>query len=323
MATTCHLCSRDGDTTLCPTCTRRTTTWLTDLPRLYAQLPAALTPAGGLRDGGSGSKRPEAPMPLRGDALSLLAPGSANGDVRMAFEQAVYTWSEDVNIPGIGWREVYHRELLYDPHDRPILQPIATQLADQVGPAPVAAWLGWWAADWRERYGWDGIQLDDLPGWADAPAHPGLYLQLALSASGRVHGRIPGDPVDAEARARFGTPDLDAAVYLDAQYLARRLPTAVDHPDLPDFLTQLRAQHGALLAVLGERDDLVYLGRCPEPLLDRLAGEERPCGAQLWQDPYVDLIRCPRCRVQTAKAGWLGLAKRIRATWGVPGAVAA
>jgi hypothetical protein len=205
---------------------------------------------------------------------------------------------------------------------------------DQVGQLPVAVWLGAWARDWRDMFGHDPRPRGRQPGGV-VSSDRRMAARLLDSAAWERVERVnpdhpdgepivewlnrprPTDVVDAEWRSRFGVAAGDQVVVTDAGYLAATLGWACEqHPDIGGFLTQLRAVVGAVRAAVGERSDLVYLGRCPEVLRDRETGGEEPCGAHLVQDAHVSLVVCPRCRAETPERRWLWLAGRIRATWG-------
>jgi hypothetical protein len=97
------------------------------------------------------------------------------------------------------------------------------------------------------------------------------------------------------------------------EYLRTWLPKACEsNPSIGDFAASLRTLTGALRAALGDIDDLVYLGRCPE-LLD--GDPTAVCGAPIWHDPYASVIICPRCRTETGQDRRIWLARRILDVW--------
>jgi hypothetical protein len=303
----CLIDRRPSDDRVCDPCRARGANWLAAIPRMYGALPAFLPTNAGTP---------------RADVLNLLAPG--NPDPAELLVQQVDTWSEWVEVPTTtmdGQPTVirfqhWHRDLVFDHDGRPVMVPTG----DQTGALPVALWLTWWAADWRARYGAAGWRQFTDPDRGYRPNRVPdrrLYMELATTEAGRLRGQPVADPVEAELRVRFGVPVERADVRYAGTYLGLRWDAACDtHPDITLFIDQLRVQHGILKRAIGEGDDLVYLGRCPELLINRDTGMEEPCGARLWQDPFATVIRCPRCRSETTGRRWVRLSRRIRAVWG-------
>jgi hypothetical protein len=286
--TTCHGCGRtnSGAPHVCENCRQRAAEQLAELARHAPLLPMALIP-GATRDSGGvkTTKSDSAPLPLRLDAFSLLAAGTFDPDLREG--------------------------------------------ASQVGIVPLRVWLEEWYEAWAERYhfGPRVAPRVNIPAvkHSAAPGGSAALMRRLLTASKIVvemhHGPGDGykvtaniaDTTDAEYAARFGRPPATALVDMIAA-LASRLDAACDDgDDIADFLTGLRIMLGACRAVLGERSNLTFIGPCPERRIDRETGSEGPCGGAIWQDAYVSLIRCPRCKHDWPDKEWLALGARIRA----------
>ena len=79
-----------------------------------------------------------------------------------------------------------------------------------------------------------------------------------------------------------------------------------DHPAVDEFAGEMRRLHSALRATVGIRSDRVYVGPCP------VTDDKGTCGATLTADPYLDIIRCPRCDTMWSRDKWLWLGMTIR-----------
>lgn len=284
---TCHNCSRPNHGTgyVCEPCRERAADQLAELAQHAPLLPLALVPGAGLRAGGVRATKPEgAPLPLRLDAFSLLAAGTFDPDMR-------------------------HTD-------------------DQIGVVPLRVWLEEWYADWSQRYhfGPVGPARVNIPAAKHSAIDGSAALMRHLLTESKIvvemfYGAGDGyqvratiaDTSDAEYAARFGRPRQQALVDLIAA-LASRLDAACDESeDVADFLNGLRIMLGACRAVLGERSNLTYLGHCPERRVDRATGDVDVCGGAIWQEPYVSVIKCPRCKHEWPEKEWLALGSRIRA----------
>lgn len=299
--TTCTNCRRTSSTPVCARCQDRAADQLAELAERLPQLDLAQIP-GGTSHGEHirHTKADSAPLPLRLDAFNLLSAGSLDA---------------------------------VDPLDA----------GDQSGVLPLRLWLTAWWDDWVVRLGLDTAAAPDSTAKAASPALARDLLTTAgkvtvrtVPLMGRVgldddgkpiklqrvdaNGRLMWrrltatiiDTLDAEHAARFGRPD-HAPILAIINGLANNLDRACDeHPGIGDFLTGLRAMVGACRAVVGEASDLAYLGRCPEVRRDKQTGAEEQCGGAIWQDPYVKLIACPRCRKEWKEREWLWLGRRIR-----------
>ena len=92
-----------------------------------------------------------------------------------------------------------------------------------------------------------------------------------------------------------------------ARWLGNRHPWACDdHPAVDDYATEIRRLHTTLRAVAGIRSDRIYVGPCP------VTDDKGTCGATLTADPYLDIIRCPRCDTMWSRDKWLWLGMTIR-----------
>ena len=91
-------------------------------------------------------------------------------------------------------------------------------------------------------------------------------------------------------------------------WLGNRLEWACDdHPAVDEFAAEMRRLRGGLAAVVGVKSDRVYVGPCP------ITDDKGTCGAALTADPYLDIIRCPRCDTMWSRDKWLWLGMTIRA----------
>lgn len=286
--TTCESCGRTNHGTghICEPCRGRAADQLAELAQHAPLLPLALVPGSGLRAGGVRAPKSDgAPLPLRLDAFSLLAAGTFDPDIRQA--------------------------------------------DDQIGIVPLRVWLEDWYNDWSRRYQFGPVGPARVnipaPRHGAAPHGSAALMRHLLTESkitiGMYYGAGDGhrlisrivDTADAEYAARFGRPRETALVDLIAA-LASRLDAACDESeDVADFLTGLRIMLGACRAVLGERSNLTYLGHCPERRVDHVTGAVDLCGGAIWQEPYVSLIACPRCKHVWPEREWLTLGGRIRA----------
>ena len=92
------------------------------------------------------------------------------------------------------------------------------------------------------------------------------------------------------------------------RWLGNRLDWACDdHPAVDEFAGEMRRLRGGLAAVVGVKSDRVYVGPCP------ITDDKGTCGAALTADPYLDIIRCPRCDTMWSRDKWLWLGMTIRA----------
>jgi hypothetical protein len=129
----------------------------------------------------------------------------------------------------------------------------------------------------------------------------------------RVETGGTGDGLAEHWLSRFGEVRQIHRIMADLAYLATWLDVAMDQFDDADrFVVGLRSLVAAGRAAVGERSDVVSLGRCPELLPDRDTGQQEPCGAWLARDAMVSMVVCPRCRTETGERGLLELARRMR-----------
>lgn len=314
----------DSHTALCGACRRRLTTeagvvctqcrttageQLADLPHLARRLVLALIPGGGTSNTGRVRSSKAAPLPVRLNPLSLISAGSLR--VPDHIERRVRTWVETITVFVDGQQHdvpVRHRELAYGPNGAPVF----VAAGDQADPLPIPTWLDLWEALVRRHF----HDVDPpLPAPYRANVDRRAYTRAALYAD-----RLPigADPLAVEWQTRFGVVAGWDRADNAADYLRRRLGDLCDLMDLDavELLIELRALYGAARAAAGETSDLMYLGRCPERIVNRESGyEQQPCGAHLVQDPFATVVRCPRCRTETGVRKWMWLARRIRDTW--------
>lgn len=309
---------------------------LGDLPRQLAALTLNLVPANGMFGERVRTSRTGSPTGARLDVLTLTGPGNPRTDPPTAvtgmLHPQVRKWqaTETIMLDDGTEREitVWQQELVRDDDGCPV--HVVTD--DQVGLLPPREWLEMWVRRWRAHLGHGARVL---------PAHKGPktreYLQaLAASHAARQHaaqvllGLTRGyngaptlhsdDPLAEQWEIRFGEPAVAREPAADVTYLLAWLDRVCDDlPAIGDFAAELRALSSELARVLGERPDQQWLGRCPTKLTNRETGDAAPCGAGLWQDPYVAQVVCPRCRSTWGPGGpaLLRLAADIRRVWPV------
>jgi hypothetical protein len=314
----------DSHTALCGACRRRLTVeagqvcqccqdtaadQLADLTPLGRRLVLAMVPGGGASNTGRVRSSKTAPLPVRLNPLSLIAPGSLR--VPDHLERRILTTREVMTVmvdhdDEPRWVDVvvWHRQIAYGPAGHPVL--IAA--GDQRDPLPIPTWLDLWEALARRHF---RDQDPPMPQPYRANVDRRAHTRAALYGD-QLHRGV--DPLEAEWLTRFGVTIGWTRADDAADYLRRRLPDICAWMDLDavELVTELRALYGTCRAAAGETSDLMYLGRCPETLLDRGTGDEQTCGAHLVQDPFATVIRCPRCRTETGVRKWMWLARRIR-----------
>ncbi|MEU0937643.1 hypothetical protein [Embleya sp. NPDC005971] len=174
-------------------------------------------------------------------------------------------------------------------------------------------------------------QLESLPGHYDALAD--ALLPGAQADSTPVSGtRTPPLPVRLEAlnlrapggmvtiltdweddwrrlygwqpaRARGRAEEtLDGAV----RFLRNNLGWACrQHPAIGEFAGEIGELVARCKAACGARSDAKYIGDCPGP------DDDQECGTRLYADPWMDFIRCRRCRSEWPRSEWIGLGTRM------------
>jgi hypothetical protein len=285
---------------VCPDDQKAIDKQLTALPQRLAQLATALIP--GQAEAGERvavSNHVHAGLPLRVDALSLLAAGTSEITVRL--HPLVRHWSakrkvlvtthvvghaRTVEVEVTDW---FH-EAVIGADGRPVLVPADD---DQVGPVPPREWLDQQVRQWRSHFGHHVPARTLLPR-RDLSAHlPGAYRTLlsipggeralaflaAAHTVGSTHARLahfgllgyedPGarslDPVLDEIERRSGPASVPYAVQWDIDYLRTWLAKACGETalDLGAFAAQLHALHAEIGRVLGDTPDQQWIGRCP------------------------------------------------------------
>ncbi len=304
---------------VCGPCRTRIGQQLADLPYRVARLVGQLPPTLAAQGERVSTSRTGSPTAGRIDVLSLIGPGSAAVNVATAVHPRVRRWSTShavtVQYAHLGRVHTITRTIV-DWHSEPVAVDTATTPAvdDQVGVVPPKEWATAWARLWQHRLGHSAARRRRLP--AGAPVV------------------TVDDPVAAEWTARFGPAEMDPGITSAVGYLGTWLEAicdrdpAGDDPGVVEFAVELAAITGELDRAVGERPDLQWLGRCPALLAHRpTGGGAFPCGAPLWQDPYVGAyaagvhagtrVRCPRCRSEWGPkvADLLRLAADIRRMW--------
>jgi len=89
-------------------------------------------------------------------------------------------------------------------------------------------------------------------------------------------------------------------------FLRTHLDWAVHHhPAIEEFAGEVGDITAACRAALSLTTELEKIGRCPAQLGDHTYGRV------LYADPYLDIIRCDRCRTEWPRARWLLLGAAI------------
>jgi hypothetical protein len=218
-----------------------------------------------------------------------------------------------------------------------------TNPAPPDGATAIPLWVTAWHALWTHRLfnhepaaaartdpRWSGLRWD-LP----APQTPSSWHGQQVAVRPAVEDDI--DALAIDWTLRFGTPSpLGRLVYDALGGLLQWLPDAWAWQDTPEFLTQLARLVSEAAALTGEPTGVVYLGNCPEPVADRVTGDqlmlllpEHPepgevqvpvpqwCGAPIYYRPDGTMtVKCPSCHTVTGQAGWYRLAVRMRDVWG-------
>lgn len=312
----CAACGRKSTEPLCDPCRTRAAEQLAELPALRDRMDVFLTGGGGdpgewVSGGGFGSR-----PPLVMDVLNLLRGGGSIADF-------AHTWAAD-------WRRAFG---YHDPADT--MANAATLIATMRGPEPGQPWQ--FPDDPDERAGY----VDKLV-TAYAHMHTKRSAEMAriLARTDTHTDSTDPDPLIDQWRARFGGPITAAAVRRDLKFLTDHLPRGLDLPTGPDFAVHLRNLSGDAHAAVGDRSDLVRVGRCPEPKMTRAPDGEvyqrqqlvtdpdgtqryEPvwCGRVMWQDPYATVIVCPGCKQQWQlhrALEWMRLGRLIADVWTCP-----
>ncbi len=321
----CVVCHRRSEARICDACHRRGTDQLDAIPQLLDRLAvAAVKSSPGIVEfvsGGSWSSRP----PVAESALALTATTPEAIGMQLVDPQSTPGAESSIPLWVIGsaavWRQRFgHHQPAGVRMRRPDAPPARARFEPQ--------------ADRLER---DELRIAVTPEvnaarrvraaeaaqrTADnARVQLGLYTARTRNRHGHWefvdYPEDGDDPLTAHWIARFGSPHQARRVNDDADYLQAWFDRAFDEfDDIDEFLLDLRGLAAAARAAVGEVSDLVYLGRCPEPFVDRDTGEEEPCGATLARDPTVSVVICPKCRTETNERGLLNLAMRMRAVWG-------
>jgi hypothetical protein len=348
----CLVCGA-GDGPVCGTDRQRIADQLADLPRKIAALGLLLQPTSSTATDrvtishGSGS-----PTPARLDVLSLVGPGAVS--VTAMLHPQIQHWHTTRSVtvhttrggrPVVEQRNLveWHQEIALDAAGRPIL--VADD--DQIGTLPPAEWLDSWVKAWRVRLGHTvpprtrrprpgELTVDQAEAAmlaSTSPATRAIVTAWRADAAAAVAGRRDGrDTAADDHRDRFtAAPNRGASIVADVGYLLAWLDLACQDTGggIADLAGELRALSAELSRVLGEHQDLQWLGRCPARIVDSdVPDRERLCGAGLWHDPYNAAydgegqpigvrVECPRCRSHwgPGRKEMLHLAGEIRRRW--------
>jgi hypothetical protein len=320
----CTTCHRKSEIRICPACHLRTANQLAEIPSILDRLAieavrGSASGSGEFVTGGAFGSR----SPLRLDALTLTATTSAAIGLALAFPQPP---EPDDAIPLwlVSWAAVWRQRLgHHQPPGVRVRRPPAL-----VGPTFTPP------DDPNARQAHPRAVLPDVTTLrqqhAAEVARQAAYrsrVHLGMDVAHERNKAVTGDgawtaaehdddPVAAHWTARFGPPRQVRRIITDLAYLRTWWDDAAGFDDAADFVLGLRTLIAAGRAAIGERSDLVRLGRCPEVLLDRNTNEYEYCGANLARDPMVTVVICPRCRAETNERGLLNLAVRMRDVWG-------
>ncbi len=352
----CVCCGhRRTDDRVCTPCRTTIGTQLTYLLAAHRQLPVAQIPVKGGGEKVRTSK--SAPLPLRLDPLSLGADGAPDTDVPETFIPKMRVWTEPRVVPlltVVDGERVYVDTEVDVTHRERYLIPAG----DQAGQPSITAWASAWVADWRAEFGHSKPSPKPLKlrpaapqpeprvgaGWVRTDSARSLLTQYlaAIREAGQreivrdvlgLDTHLPPsgepDPVAREWAHRYGEAHDILQLVANVRYLTTWLDEACEkHPDITLFAATLRSLDHALKSVLGDRDDKVWLGRCPvghrheghvfgRELRDRETGEPVVCGAPLWREPFASIVACPRCGHETVERDLLNLSGWVRVAWPV------
>lgn len=312
---------------LCVVCRRRAPKWgavcdadqetitkqLADLPRKMYLLPLLVVPGQAQADERVTRSRPEAPLPVRVDALSLTGPGSeyVEGDLR----PVVRAWSTE-RVAAVSWvvstgQMQVVEQTIVDWHQEYVRGTDGVVLArsddDQIGLLPPAEWLDSWVRNWRKHFGhgvpprthtsgqgwpkteaaareemWRSMVAADADRSPAAAAAVDEWRRYAADTVLGLNTKDRGkDPLREEWEIRFGLPDRFPSAFADVAYLALWLPTACEQDiGIAPFAAELRALTAELARVLGEQPDDEWLGRCPAAITETVDDPDHPDGAR-------------------------------------------
>lgn len=106
-------------------------------------------------------------------------------------------------------------------------------------------------------------------------------------------------PIPARA-GREQLLDSDQALAAVVSFLRAHLDWAIaHHPAVDAFAGEVRDIAHECRRALGATENLMKIGTCPA--LD----DGRPCGRQLYADPYATAIHCDRCGAEWPRDRWL------------------
>lgn len=157
-----------------------------------------------------------------------------------------------------------------------------------------------------------GSRTSDPVSGSKLPPLPVRLGPLSLRGPGGIVGVLSGWEDDWRgwlgwsARPFRGSVEqsvLGAVVFLRNNWLW----AAREHPAPDAFAAAVRDLVAACRNELERTGQARPIGSCPT-----VVGEGEACGAVLWADPYVEEIRCWRCRVSWGRDQWLALARAMR-----------
>jgi hypothetical protein len=327
---TCHRRVDESTIMICVACQLRATNQHAEIPSLldrlaYEAVRGTTSEIGEYVSGGAFGSR----APARVDALSLTATTAAAIGLALASPQPP---DPHTSLPLwiVRWAAVWRQRFGHH-------QPVGVRV--RPAPPPPVAERFVPPEDPAERRELARAITPDVNALlrqraADAARRTAYRARVELGMElARARNRAVKDPTVAEAWtkvdrdnadllaahwiARFGPPRQVRRIVADTAYLTSWFDRAVEEfHDIAEYVLGLRSLVAAARSAVGERSDVVVLGRCPEVLHDRVTGEDEYCGARLSRDPMVTVIICPRCRAETNERGLLNLAVRMRAIWG-------
>lgn len=266
-----------------------------------------------------------------------------NGDADTGRQVEIITWHQELAVAAQVRYSASRGPLTHINEDLDLDGPPAGQRIghdDQVGLVPPAPWAHSWALLWQQRLGhrrqqvlrrrytrgWSKAGLDPFDLFDLTEMHTAEQIETHNQQIRRdlgLHDYVPhrvrsDDPLGVAWQDRFGTHERGFVLSQDLRYLRDWLDEACYRDlDMARFAAELRALSNELAQVLGDSNDLQWLGRCPATLTCAVTGRRRSCGAGLWHDPYVSRVECRRCHSNWGpkKADLLTLAAAVRRCW--------
>jgi hypothetical protein len=140
---------------------------------------------------------------------------------------------------------------------------------------------------------------------------PARLGPLSLRAAGGIVGVLASWESDwRDLLGWTATPPrgrVEQAIGEHVKFLRNNLLWAVDdHPALTDFVYEISDLHATCRTEIDGPSDTRPIGYCPTVL-----GDDSPCGARLFANPYSPTIRCRYCGTAWEGSAWLVLAEEL------------